>query len=158
MKWETVSGGSHFWKRGGKDLLQLCGYHAAQPLQEGLFKGTGKEAPADWWRIQEEIEGEQCSPHPRWKTSLISLILEEYCRGHGVCPLICVFFNFGNGLWPYPIGCLEGEHFWNARCWGHWNSTCLPEWSCVCIHRNESKDIWHWAPPRFVPYNFNVKI
>lgn len=44
-------GVSKWWfallKKEGKVVLQLSGYNTAQPLHEGLCKGTGKDAPAD---------------------------------------------------------------------------------------------------------------
>ena len=40
-------GGPHFQKGGPEGVLQLSGDHTAQPPQESLFQGAGKEAPAD---------------------------------------------------------------------------------------------------------------
>jgi len=45
--WNGRPSGPHFQKRGPKGVLKLSGNKTAQPPQESLFQGAGKEAPAD---------------------------------------------------------------------------------------------------------------
>jgi len=47
VEWQTGVVVPIFKKRGLEGVLQLSGYHTAQPPRERLFQGAGKEAPAD---------------------------------------------------------------------------------------------------------------
>jgi len=93
-------------------VLQLSGNHTAQPPQESLFQGAGKEAPADCRTSSFRKNNVDSVLAVEWWTS--SLPLQGCSGGHGSLPIQspCALWTWRRLMTVSP---------WES-CWGYYGS------------------------------------